>query len=62
VPVGDHDGLLILVKDGRGWLPRFDVAAYILPLRISVARDNGNGERELNSPIRLNSLAEATAF
>jgi hypothetical protein len=62
VPVGDHDGLLILVKDGRGWLPRFEVAAHILPLRISVARDTGDGERELNSRIRLNSLAEATAF
>ena len=62
VPVGDHDGLLILVKDGRAWLPRFDVTAHILPLRISVTTDAGNGERAFDSAIRFNSLAEAVAF
>jgi catechol 2,3-dioxygenase-like lactoylglutathione lyase family enzyme len=62
VPLGDHDGLLILVKDGRAWLPRFDVAAHVLPLRVSVATDAGNGERAFDSPLRLNDLAEATAF
>jgi catechol 2,3-dioxygenase-like lactoylglutathione lyase family enzyme len=62
VPVGDHDGLLILVRDGRAWLPRFDVAARVLPLRISVATDAGNGKRAFDSLIRLNSLAEAVAF
>ena len=62
VPVGDHDGLLILVKDGRAWLPKFDVAAHVLPLRISVTTDSRNGERAFDSPIRLNSRAEAVAF
>lgn len=61
VPVGDHDGLLILVKDGRAWLPRFDVTAHALPLRISVATA-GNGERAFDTPIRLNRLAEAVAI
>ena len=62
VPVGDHDGLLILVKDGHAWLPKFDVAAHVLPLRISVTTDSRNGERAFDSPIRLNSRAEAVAF
>ena len=35
-PVGDHDGLLILVRPGRGWLPVFDVQARPLPLRVEV--------------------------
>ena len=62
VPVGDHDGLVILVKAGRPWLPRFDVAAHVLPLHISLTTDAGKSERAFDSSIRLNSLAEAGAF
>jgi len=36
-PVGDHDGLLILVRTGRAWLPVFDEQAQPLPLRVQVS-------------------------
>lgn len=51
-PVGDHDGLLILVRPGRGWLPVFDVEAQPRPVRVHV--DGPAGSRA----VRLNDLAE----
>ena len=41
VPVGDHDGLLILVRAGRAWLPRFDVVAQALPVRVVLRASAG---------------------
>ena len=34
-PLGDADGLLILVRTGRGWLP-YDVPAGTAPVEVSV--------------------------
>lgn len=50
-PVGDHDGLLILVRPGRGWLPVFDVEAE--PLLVEVHVDGPTGP----SSLRLTELA-----
>lgn len=55
-PVGDDHGLLIVVADGRAWLPVFDVVARPLPTRITVA---GEGVRP--GAARLNSAAVVVA-
>lgn len=51
-PVGDHDGLLIVVSSGRGWLPAFDVHAQ--PRSVRVSLDGGAG----STSIRLSDQAE----
>lgn len=50
-PVGDEEGLLILVEAGRAWLPVFDVVAAPLPLDVEVS-----GIRP-GVPVRLNAQA-----
>lgn len=58
-PVGDHDGLLILVRQGRAWFPAFDVQAQPLPLLVQV----GPGEDgTVGSPrsIQLTEMATVT--
>ncbi len=54
-PVGDHDGLLILVRPGRGWLPVFDVESQQLPVQVDVAPSDG--EAGLGRSIPLTDLA-----
>lgn len=51
-PVGDHDGLLILVTHGRGWLPTFDTHAEPLPLRVHLA-----GAKGRHTTVQLNEVA-----
>lgn len=51
-PVGDHDGLLILVTTGRGWLPAFDTHAEPLSLRVHLS-----GTSAQDSTVQLNELA-----
>lgn len=53
-PAGDHDGLLILVSPGRGWLPIFDVQAQ--PLRTRIQVDVGHP----GQAIALNDLTTVT--
>lgn len=48
-PIGDHDGLVIAVSPGRGWLPVFDVQAEPLKTRIQVDGDRPAGEIALNA-------------
>lgn len=52
-PVGDHDGLLILVRPGRGWLPVFDVEAQPRPVRVYVAGPTGSPSVRLNDVAKL---------
>lgn len=54
-PVGDHDGLLILVRPGRGWLPVFDVEAQPRPVRVHVLGPTGPRS------VRLDDVAEVIA-
>ena len=53
-PVRDHDGLIILVSPGRGWLPVFDVQAQ--PLTTRIQADTGRPGRE----VALNDLTTVT--
>lgn len=50
-PVGDHDGLFIVVADDRSWFPTADRIASTLPVAVTLA-----GE-DLHDPVRLSPTA-----
>lgn len=58
-PVGDHDGLIIVVRAGRGWLPVFDVAAESMPTQVKVSVGS-NPTAGSARTVRLNELAMVT--
>jgi len=55
-PMGDHDGLLILVSPGRRWFPALDTFAEPLPLVVRVEVGSGTP-----ATLHLNELARIEA-
>lgn len=54
-PVGDDEGLLIVVAEGRAWLPVFDVVATPIPLHIELSGVRHRGPLSLNPQATLTS-------
>ncbi len=52
-PVGDEQGLLIVVKRGRLWLPEVRVAAMDAPLSVRISEDPATQYRIEGPPYRL---------
>src|SRR6266498_88265 len=52
-PVGDENGLLIVVKRGRLWFPEARIAATDAPLMVRISDQNATHYRIVGPPYRL---------
>ena len=60
VPLGDAEGLLIVVKEGRNWFPT-TTPASVLPLELTLDRPQTSLYNEPNLPYRIISLDDSSS-